>query len=130
MPILEKAMLKNDKGCGCIVLNPKILCHEVLGFVPFTDITSIRMFVTDDMIKEHLESGKFIDTRSNIGRVDTAEHHALRIASLVKLIRENVKLNLIELVYESEDKLILAEGWHRLRAHLYCSRSIHVDTFS
>lgn len=92
--------------------------------------------VSDAMIEYYLANNNFIDTRQVIhkGFLDTDEHHAQRIASLIHLLRSGVELDPVTIycIY-IDDKVFkvdgIDDGWHRMRASIYLDKPIvfHLD---
>ena len=85
--------------------------------------------ITDEMIHYYLNSDLFIDT-AKIPCTDhhNREHHALRIASIIKLIQNKVYIDAIHIfvINDEQDEIEIEDGHHRLRAYAYIKK--HIDS--
>ena len=89
--------------------------------------------VTNAMIEYYIHTNSFIDTKTgnHKGDLDTLEHHAQRIASLIHLIRKSAKPHPVEIYYDSQTKECeIEDGWHRMRASHYLNENIDFDLFT
>ena len=111
-------IIEYHKKRNCDYIDPKKLCI-ILDCFPYEN-------VSDDMIKEAIDSGVFIDTKivKHKGQWSTNRHHAQRIASLIKLVKEKVELDVTYLYEHEEDEkndyeINMDDGFHRWRTYLY-----------
>ena len=94
-------------------------CYELINPIKLINIKGCDNaygYISNDMIKSAIDSGEFIDTKEDKEHcgefIDTKEdkehygktneHHALRIASLVKLILNGVKVDVIDIYSDNK----------------------------
>lgn len=87
--------------------------------------------VNDEMIKKYIKNNNFINTYdgNHKGYLDSNEHHAQRIASLVNLINNNIDINPVILICSYINNKVfkvdgIDDGWHRMRASIYSNKPI------